>query len=514
MIISDHVSILNNLVKKITLKADLLKTLPQQLKRKSKTEFDVSIVTKSDSEITAKLHNFVSVTPKEIDDIDSDYINFMSEIDNRFDDVFGQTDAKEKLKAITSRLKSKVNTMATLPKGYILTGGPGTGKTLLATAMAGECEMSFISVDANELLTPDGPNKVKKVFESAEKYSPTIVFIDEAELLLQNRANTSGTQYLVTNAFLIAMDGISANDNKVFVLAATNFANDLDPAVSRAGRFEEVIKCDLPNVNEISNALPLILTKYGLTIKSNKFPFIAEQLVGESFATINKLLRNTSFSVRNFSDKEATFDILLSLINDEKYGKKILESDEQHQHLVAYHEAGHLVSYLSHFSLASVKSVSIEKREKSSGFCQISVNNDVYRNRTIISHFIQSTLAGRAAEELFLGNAEDITSGCQNDLEKATKIAKTAINNFGYSSSGLADLSQFEEYTHDTKSEVIKWLDEEYEKSKELLIKNRKLLDLYAELLMEKKHIYAIDIAKVWLGYQSECSSKNSHVLA
>jgi cell division protease FtsH len=507
-------SSLINLVKKITLRADLLKVLPQQLKRKAKVEFDVSVMAKSCNSITIKLHDFVNITPKEIDDIDCDYIHFMSEIDDRFDDVFGQTHAKDKLNEIISNLKSTANQNITLPKGYILTGGPGTGKTLLATAMAGECEMPFISVDANELLTPDGASKVKRVFEIATKYSPAIVFIDEVELLLQNRTKTSGTQHLVTNAFLTAMDGISTNDNQVFVLAATNFANDLDPAVSRAGRFEEVIKCDLPNIEEISTALPQLLTHYGLTINANKFTFIADQLVGESFATINKLLRDTLFSMQNLADKGATFDVLLSFINDEKYGKKVPENDGPHQRLIAYHEAGHLVSHINHFSLASVKSVSVEKREKSSGFCQISINNEVYRNRTTISHLIQTALAGRAAEELFLGNAEDITSGCQNDLERATSIAKTAIKSFGYSSSGLADLSQFEEYTHDTKSEVIKWLDEEYEKSKELLIKNRKTLDLYAELLMEKKHIYAIDIAKVWLAYQSECSSKNSHVLA
>jgi cell division protease FtsH len=506
-------SSLINLVKKITLRADLLKVLPQQLKRKAKVEFDVRVMAQSCNCITIKLHNFVNITPKEIDDIDCDYIKFMSDIDERFEDIFGQTIAKEKLKGIAYRLKSKVNPKVTLPKGYILTGGLGTGKTLLATAMAGECKMPFISVDANELLTPDGANKVKKVFEIADKYSPSIIFFDEAELLLQNRAKTSGIQHLVTNAFLTAMDGISTNDNQVFVLAATNFANDLDPAVSRAGRFEEVIKCDLPNVDEISTALPQLFTKYDLTIMANKIPFIADQLVEESFATINKLLRNTSFNVQNFIDKETTFDILLSLINDEKHGKKVPESDEQHQRLVAYHEAGHLVSYLTHFSLASVKSVSVERREKSSGFCQISINNDIYRNRTTISHFIQSALAGRSAEELFLGNAEDITSGCRSDLKVATEIAKTAIKKFGYSSSGLADLSQFEEYTHDTITEVNKWLGEEYKNSKELLVRNRKLLDLYAELLMEKKHIYAHDIANIWLTYQSDCSSKNSHTL-
>ena len=493
-----------NLMIKLALKNELLTLLPQQLKRKTKVIFDVNIASQLNSGVTVKIENFKNITPKTVEDLDCDYINFISGIDQKFDDVYGQIDAKSKLKEITNQLKKTKQSKVELPKGYILTGEPGTGKTIIAKAMAGECGMDFISVDANALLTSDGATKVNKVFEIAKKYSPSIVFIDEIELILANRSKASITQHLVTNALLTNLDGISTNDSQVFVLGATNFTSNLDLAACRSGRFEEIIHCYLPNVNEIISALPTLLGKYDLTIQSEEMSFIAEQLSGESFATINKVLRNTHFATQNEIAAPSIINVLLSLIKDHKFGKKLPESDEQLQKLKAYHEAGHLLTNLLNFSPSSVICASIEEREKSSGYCQLDQNVDIYRNRNTINNYIQTAMAGRVAEELFLGSAENITSGCQSDLKIATDMAKRAIIKLGYSSSGLADLSQFGEYSHDAKSEVIKWLGQATEEVKELLTSNRELLDLYAELLLEKKHLYTHDIINLWENYNAQ----------
>ncbi|MCR5324702.1 MAG: AAA family ATPase [Lachnospiraceae bacterium] len=374
----------------------------------------------------------------------------------RFSDIIGAKDAKEELKYFVNYLKNPrkyVSNGAKAPNGILLYGPPGTGKTMLAKAMAGECDVTFLPTTAASFFNKwfgESEEIVRNLFAKAKRYAPSIIFIDEIDAIGKKRTGSESTHHTesILNTLLTEMQGFETGDitKPVFVLAATNFGTnqnssvnaDLDEALLR--RFDNRIYVGLPNESEREEYLNFILKKKGITsISSGAIHSIAERTTGKSLAILQNVLE---LAIRNARKAEKTVEDndLLTAIEEYMYGQK-KEHTKEYYESVAIHEVGH--AYMSYIGGDKPSYITIESRGNFGGYMQFSNQEEVtdYSKADLINR-IRSALAGRAAEEVFFGKDKSLNTGASSDLDHATQYAWQIICSYGMDEEQLIVLNK------------------------------------------------------------------------
>ena len=432
-----------------------------------------------------------------------------------FDDVAGVDEEKEELEEIVEFLKNpkKFTDMgARIPKGVLLVGQPGTGKTLLAKAVAGEAGVPFFIISGSdfvEMFVGVGASRVRDLFDEAKKKAPCIIFIDEIDAVGRQRGAGLGGGHdereQTLNQLLVEMDGFSANEG-VIVLAATNRPDVLDKALLRPGRFDRQIVVSSPDVKAREQILEVHSRKKKLAIDVD-LKTIAKNTSGFSGADLENVLNEAALlaarrNLREIGMQEIEDAMVKVTMGPEKRTR--VRSDKE-QKLVAYHEAGHAV--VSRFlpTQDPVHQISIVPRGMAGGYTMYRPTEDKsFMSRTEMVENIVSLLGGRVAEKLIL---DDISTGASNDIERATKIARAMVTKYGMSERvGTItlgqnqeevflgrDFAQSKEYSEETAGiideEVKNIIDFAYKKAETILRENIDKLHKVASVLLEKEKI-------------------------
>ena len=424
----------------------------------------------------------------------------------KFKDVAGLDEEKEELIEIVDFLKKpeKFNKMgAKIPKGVLLYGKPGTGKTLIAKAIAGEADVPFISMSGSEFIEMFaglGASRVRKLFEKARKLAPCIVFIDEIDAIGARRTSNSGAETennQTLNQLLVEMDGFSSEET-IIVLAATNRPEMLDKALLRPGRFDRQITIPVPDLKGRLDILKIHAEDKKLAEDVN-LESIAEDTAGFTGAELANILNEAAIiatinkhdEIENSDIEEAVKKVTVGL---EKKTRVYSEKDKK---LTAYHEAGHAVVSRYLPTQTDVKEVSIIPRGVAGGYTMYKSDEDKYYiSKTEMKEKLVALLGGRAAEKLVL---DDISTGASNDIEVATKIAREMVTKYGMSDNlgpidfqgkEQNDMFVFGENIGDKiGAEVKALIDEAYNNAQKLLIEHRDKLDTIAQTLLAKEKI-------------------------
>ena len=424
----------------------------------------------------------------------------------RFDDVAGLEEEKGELIEIVDFLKrpEKYTKMgARVPKGVLLYGKPGTGKTLIAKAIAGEADVPFISMSGSEFIEMFaglGASRVRKLFEKARKLAPCIVFIDEIDAIGSRRTSNNGAESennQTLNQLLVEMDGFGSEET-IIVLAATNRPEMLDKALLRPGRFDRQITIPTPDLKGRLDILKIHSKDKKLADDVN-LESIAEDTAGFTGAELENILNEAAIvatkakheEIENDDIEEAVKKVTVGL---EKRERVISDKDKR---LTAYHEAGHAVVSRYLPTQTNVKEVSIIPRGVAGGYTMYKSNEDKYYiSKTEMQEKLIALLGGRAAERLVL---DDISTGASNDIEVATQIARDMVTKYGMSDKlGPIDfqgkepyeMQMFGENIGDKIGEEVKTLiDTAYNDAITLLKEHRDKLDKIAETLLQKEKI-------------------------
>ena len=431
----------------------------------------------------------------------------------RFSDVAGEDEAKENLQEIVDYLHNPqkyTEAGASMPKGILLVGPPGTGKTMLAKAVAGESNVPFFSISGSEfveMFVGMGASKVRDLFKQAKEKAPCIVFIDEIDAIGQKRSsgNMGGNdeREQTLNQLLTEMDGFEGNTG-VIILAATNRPESLDPALTRPGRFDRRVPVELPDLAG-REAILKVHAKKIKTAEDVSFHTIARMAAGASGAELANIVNEAALrAVRNGrvivteADLEESIEVVIA-----GYQKKSAVLSDQEKRVVAYHEIGHaLVAALQTHSAPVQKITIIPRTSGALGYTmQVDTGDKYLMSKQEIENKIATLTGGRAAEEVAFG---EITTGASNDIEQATKLARAMIARYGMSDE--FDMVAMETVTNqylggDTSlacaSDTQKRIDEKvvelvktrHEKARKLLTDNRAKLDKLAQYLYEKETI-------------------------
>ena len=432
----------------------------------------------------------------------------------RFDDVAGEDEAKENLQEIVNYLHdpSKYKEIgASMPKGILLVGPPGTGKTMLAKAVAGEANVPFFSISGSEfveMFVGMGASKVRDLFSQAKEKAPCIVFIDEIDAIGQKRS--SGSAYggndereQTLNQLLTEMDGFEGN-NGVIILAATNRPEALDPALTRPGRFDRRVPVELPDLKGREAILRVHAKKVKLEDNID-FTAIARMASGASGAELANIVNEAALravrSGRKFvsqSDLEESIEVVIA-----GYQRKNSILTDKEKWIVSYHEIGHAMVAAMQSHSAPVQKITIIPRTSGAlGYTMQVDDGDHYlMTREELTNKIATLTGGRAAEELVFGS---VTTGASNDIEQATKIARAMLTQYGMSDE--FDMVALETVTNQylggdsslacsakTQDEidglVVKLIKEQHKKARDILSENRKKLDELAKFLYGRETI-------------------------
>ena len=431
----------------------------------------------------------------------------------KFDDVAGLDEEKEEMIEIVDFLKKpeKFKKMgARVPKGVLLYGKPGTGKTLIAKAIAGEADVPFISMSGSEFIEMFaglGASRVRNLFEKARKLAPCIVFIDEIDAIGSRRTSNSGAETennQTLNQLLVEMDGFSSEET-IIVLAATNRPEMLDKALLRPGRFDRQITIPVPDLKGRLEILKIHARDKKISDDVN-LESIAEDTAGFTGAELENILneaaivatKNKHEDIENLDIEEAVKKVTVGL---EKRGRVYSEKDKK---LTAYHEAGHAVVSRYLPTQTNVKEISIIPRGVAGGYTMYKSDEDKYYiSKTEMQEKLIALLGGRAAEKLVLN---DISTGASNDIEVATKIARDMVTKYGMSDNlGPIDFQGKEPYEMQMfgenigdkiGEEVKKLIDIAYSDALSLLQQHRDKLDMIAQALLEKEKINEEDFQR------------------
>ena len=434
-----------------------------------------------------------------------------------FKDVAGQAGAKQEMQEIVDFLKNPqkyTELGGKIPKGALLVGPPGTGKTLLAKAVAGEAGVPFFSMSGSdfvEMFVGVGASRVRDLFEKAKSKAPCIIFIDEIDAVGRARSKNpamggNDERENTLNALLTEMDGFGTNSG-IITLAATNRADMLDSALMRAGRFDRQIHVDLPDLNERREIFVVHLKPLKLD-ENLDIDFLARQTPGFSGADIANVCNEAALiAARHNSEKVCKQDFLDAV--DRIIGgleKKTKVMTEAEKKSIAIHEAGHAtISWFTEFANPLVK-VSIVPRGRALGAAWYLPEERVLQTKAAMLDEMCSLLGGRAAEELFIGQ---ISTGAMNDLERTTKQAYGMVA-FAGMSDKLPNLCYYnqQEYSFqkpysDTTAklideEVLKMVNEQYERAKQILTEHKEGHAQLAQLLVEREVIFADDVEKIF----------------
>ena len=429
-----------------------------------------------------------------------------------FSDVAGEDEAKESLAEIVDYLhdpKKYSEVGASMPKGVLLVGPPGTGKTMLAKAVAGEANVPFFSMSGSEfveMFVGMGASKVRDLFSQAKEKAPCIVFIDEIDAIGKKRDGQIGgndEREQTLNQLLTEMDGFEGN-NGVIILAATNRPESLDPALTRPGRFDRRVPVELPDLKGREEILKVHAKKIKIA-EDVDFHTIARMAAGASGAELANIVNEAALrAVRNNrkfvteADLEESIEVVIA-----GYQKKNAVLSTKEKLVVAYHEIGHALVAAKQTNSAPVQKITIIPRTSGAlGYTMQVEQGDKYlMTKEEIENKIATFTGGRAAEEVVFG---EITTGASNDIEQATKLARAMITRYGMSDS--FDMTAMETVTNqylggdtslacsaDTQKEidrqVVEVIRTQHEKAKKILQENRTKLDELAQYLIEKETI-------------------------
>ena len=438
-----------------------------------------------------------------------------------FSDVAGEDEAKESLAEIVDYLHNPqkyTEVGASMPKGVLLVGPPGTGKTMLAKAVAGEANVPFFSISGSEfveMFVGMGASKVRDLFKQAKEKAPCIVFIDEIDAIGQKRnsGNMGGNdeREQTLNQLLTEMDGFEGN-NGVIILAATNRPEALDPALTRPGRFDRRVPVELPDLQGREAILKVHARKIKTTPDVD-FHVIARMASGASGAELANIINEAALrAVRDHrtqvtqADLEESIEVVIA-----GYQKKNAVLSDQEKHVVAYHEIGHaLVAALQSHSAPVQKITIIPRTSGALGYTmQVEEADKNLLTKEELLNKIATLTGGRAAEEVKFG---EITTGASNDIEQATKLARAMIARYGMSDEfdmvametvtnqylgGDAQLSCSAETQREIDRKVVNVVREQHEKARKILDENRAKLDELSQYLYEKETITGEEFMRI-----------------
>ncbi|MGB1454440.1 MAG: ATP-dependent zinc metalloprotease FtsH [Flavobacteriaceae bacterium] len=436
-----------------------------------------------------------------------------------FKDVAGLEGAKEEVQEIVDFLKNpKKYTVlgGKIPKGALLVGSPGTGKTLLAKAVAGEAKVPFFSLSGSdfvEMFVGVGASRVRDLFKQAKDKSPSIIFIDEIDAIgrARGKSNITGSndeRENTLNQLLTEMDGFGTNTN-VIVIAATNRADVLDKALMRAGRFDRQIYVDLPDLNERREIFKVHL-KPLKAIKTLDVDFLAKQTPGFSGADIANVCNESALIAarknKKTVGKQDFLDAVDRIIGGLEKKNKIITPEEKKT--IAFHEAGHaIVSWLLEHAAPLVKVTIVPRGQSLGAAWYLPEERQIVRTEQILDEMC-AALGGRAAEKVIF---DKISTGALSDLEKVTRQARAMVSVYGlndklgnityYDSSGQAEYNFTKPYSEETAQkidrEISEIIEKQYDRAIQLLASSKDKLIQLADRLLEKEVIFKDDLEKI-----------------
>ena len=452
-----------------------------------------------------------------------------SDVKVRFSDIAGADEEKEELQEIVEFLKHPqrfTELGARIPKGVLLVGNPGTGKTLLARAVAGESNVPFLSISGSdfvEMFVGVGASRVRDLFDQAKKCQPCIVFIDEIDAVGRQRGAGLGggndEREQTLNQLLVEMDGFEANEG-IIVLAATNRADVLDPALLRPGRFDRQIYVHVPDVKGREGIIRIHAKNKPISDDVD-FVTLARITSGFTGADIENMLNEAAIiAARNHRPKIIMQDITEG-INKVIMGpqKKSLLMTDKDKLITAYHESGHAIVGKLMEHCEDVQEVSIIPRGMAAGYTMSRPeSDDNHMGKLKLNDEIAMMMGGRLSEELFM---DDISTGASNDIKRATEVARKMVtlwgmsDKFGFMSFGSEeeifvgrDYQSKNDYSEtvaaEIDAEVKKILDYNYARAKKILQENKKYVKEMAELLLEKNTIYKEEVDMILAGKSKE----------
>ncbi|WP_152287325.1 ATP-dependent zinc metalloprotease FtsH [Flavicella marina] len=451
-----------------------------------------------------------------------------------FKDVAGLEGAKEEVQEIVDFLKTpeKYTSLGgKIPKGALLVGSPGTGKTLLAKAVAGEAGVPFFSLSGSdfvEMFVGVGASRVRDLFKQAQQKSPSIIFIDEIDAIGRARGKSNMTggndeRENTLNQLLTEMDGFGTDSN-VIVLAATNRADVLDKALMRAGRFDRQIFVDLPDLNERKAIFEVHMKPLKLG-KDVNAEFLSQQTPGFSGADIANLCNEAALIAARKGNNEIHnqdfLDAVDRIVGGLEKKNKIISTKEKKT--IAYHEAGHATASWMLEHAAPLVKVTIVPRGQSLGAAWYLPEERMIVQTEQMLDEMCATLAGRAAEKIMF---DRISTGALNDLEKVTRQAKAIVSVYGlndkignityYDSSGQSEYSFSKPYSEETAKiideEISKIIETQYQRAIDILTENKDKLVTLAEKLLEKEVIFKDDLIEIFgkRPFETELESKKT----
>ena len=430
----------------------------------------------------------------------------------KFDDVAGEDEAKENLQEVVNYLHdpSKYQDIgASMPKGILLVGPPGTGKTMLAKAVAGEANVPFFSMSGSEfveMFVGMGASKVRDLFRQAKEKAPCIVFIDEIDAIGKKRDGQLGgndEREQTLNQLLTEMDGFEGNTG-VIILAATNRPESLDPALTRPGRFDRRVPVELPDLKGREEILKVHAKKIKIA-EDVDFNKVARMASGASGAELAKIVNEAALRAvrddRRFAtqaDLEESIEVVIA-----GYQKKNAIMTDHEKKIVAYHEIGHALVAAMQTHSAPVQKITIVPRTSGAlGYTmQVEEGNHYLMTKEEMENKIATLTGGRAAEEVAFGS---VTTGASNDIEQATKLARAMITRYGMSDDfgmvaletvtnqylgGDASLACSADTQTKIDQQVVELVKREHDKAVDILTANREKLDRLAAFLYEKETI-------------------------
>ena len=438
----------------------------------------------------------------------------------RFDDVAGEDEAKENLAEIVDYLhnpKKYSDVGASMPKGVLLVGPPGTGKTMLAKAVAGEANVPFFSMSGSEfveMFVGMGASKVRDLFKQAKEKAPCIVFIDEIDAIGKKRDGHIGgndEREQTLNQLLTEMDGFEGN-NGVIILAATNRPESLDPALTRPGRFDRRVPVELPDLAG-REAILKVHAKKIKTADNVDFHTIARMASGTSGAELANIINEAALravrsgrTVVEQADLEESIEVVIA-----GYQKKNAIMTDDEKKVVAYHEIGHALVAALQTDSAPVQKITIIPRTSGAlGYTmQVEQNDKVLMTKKELENKIATLTGGRAAEEVVFG---EITTGASNDIEQATKLARAMITRYGMTDEfdmvametvdnqylgGDTSLCCSADTQKEIDKKVVETVRTQHKKARQLISENREKLDELAKYLYEKETITGAEFMEI-----------------
>ena len=441
----------------------------------------------------------------------------------RFDDVAGEDEAKENLAEIVDYLhnpKKYSDVGASMPKGVLLVGPPGTGKTMLAKAVAGEANVPFFSMSGSEfveMFVGMGASKVRDLFKQAKEKAPCIVFIDEIDAIGKKRDGHIGgndEREQTLNQLLTEMDGFEGN-NGVIILAATNRPESLDPALTRPGRFDRRVPVELPDLTG-REAILEVHAKKIKTADNVDFHTIARMASGTSGAELANIINEAALravrsgrTVVEQADLEESIEVVIA-----GYQKKNAIMTDDEKKVVAYHEIGHALVAALQTDSAPVQKITIIPRTSGAlGYTmQVEQNDKVLMTKKELENKIATLTGGRAAEEVVFG---EITTGASNDIEQATKLARAMITRYGMTDEfdmvametvdnqylgGDTSLCCSADTQKEIDKKVVETVRTQHKKARQLISENREKLDELAKYLYEKETITGAEFMEILKG--------------